>query len=210
MSMLSHKPDDNIHIIGVSTSNNGSAVLNYPIRKGDLILYFNIAYRTFFPPSPVIPEGLINFWDQSANDGEGTFQRLMASFRVADGLEDHTVYTGMSGLVLMFSFRRSNPFQIVNLATVEANTSTGNPNYEIADIRGLPMPIISFGIISSNGGPVSFASDSSSKFQHYYGNENFMIGISIFNDLYESYNVQADMNDFGVLNVVGCGYVQPE
>lgn len=72
------------------------------------------------------------------------------------------------------------------------------------------MPIISFGIISSNGGPVSFASDSSSKFQHYYGNENFMIGISIFNDLYESYNVQADMNDFGVLNVVGCGYVQPE
>lgn len=182
------------------------------IQAGDLIVMYDYAFGIYGVPGDVPPSGFTVI----SNLTDGSNNRAIAAYKLADGTEGGTSITGMTGsspsAKAIYVFRGNIRAKTATVGDVGATQTSGNNAAQVVNVAAVLPPLIVLAFYGSNGSidPRTFSPAKDGEIESFndgtYGDAECWIAFKIYN--LSPADTTVDIDDEGDENTLQSCYIQ--
>lgn len=175
------------------------------IAAGDLLVLWDGAHNLSGLPTSVVPTGFTSI--VSFNDGSN--DRAIASYKIADGSEASATITGMNGNIsddkMLYVFRGNQAISSVSALDIASESTAGNPTAQVVNASGGTPPLIVFGCYFVPGAAVDPRTFNPAKDGEITSSTRAYLAYKIYNS--SPADVTVDMDDELDTNMLASFYL---
>lgn len=191
---------------GSATSSASTITAPATIQAGDVIFMADKAAGSTSVPATVVPTGFTAI----VNTSSGITERMICSYKIADGSEASASITGMNGnssnRKAIYVIRANKAAIAVKPKSVNGQITDGNPTLQtVTASTGIPALVI-FGVYGTDSAAISPRTFSTIADGEINPATNFYMAYKIYNS--SPANTSIDMDDEGLGNALQSFYAE--
>lgn len=191
---------------GSATSSASTITAPATIQAGDVIFMADKAAGSTSVPATVVPTGFTAI----VNTSSGITERMICSYKIADGSEASASITGMNGnssnRKAIYVIRANKAAIAVKPKSVNGQITDGNPTLQtVTASTGIPALVI-FGVYGTDSAAISPRTFSTTADGEINPATNFYMAYKIYNS--SPANTSIDMDDEGLGNALQSFYAE--